>query len=81
MSTLTLILTIADFVACLVTIVSILFQSSDSEGLSGVFAGAADTFFGKDKARSLDSKLSKITTISSIVFIALTFVLTVIAGK
>ncbi len=74
-STLEIILTIADFIVALIVIVSILFQSSESEGLSGVLSGSAETLFGKDKTRSLDSKLSKITTIAAIVFIVITFVL------
>ncbi len=73
--TLQLILTIVDVLVCLVVVLSILFQSSESEGLSGAIAGSAETLFGKDKARSLDAKLSKVTTIAVIVFLVLTFIL------
>jgi len=75
--TLRLILTIVDAVVCLVLIVSVLLQSSKSEGLSSMFGGAAETFFGKDKARSLDAKLARITGIVSVVFLVLTFVIAV----
>ena len=80
-ATLELILTIADFIVALIVIVSILFQSSESEGLSGVLSGSAETLFGKDKKRSLDSKLSKVTTIAAIVFIIITFILCVGSPK
>ena len=80
-STLEIILTVADFVVALILILSILFQSSESEGLSGVLSGSAETLFGKDKTRSLDSKLSKITTIAAIVFIIITFILCVGSPK
>ena len=75
--TLRLILTIVDAVVCLVLIVSVLLQSSKSEGLSSMFGGAAETFFGKDKARSLDAKLGRITTVAAIIFLVLTFVIAV----
>lgn len=75
--TLRLILTIADVLVCLVLIVTVLFQSSKDEGLSSMFGGAAETFFGKDKARSLDAKLGKITGIAAAAFILLTFVIAV----
>ena len=51
----------------LVMTASILLQSSKSAGLSGSIAGGAEKFFGKKKG--IDPLLSKITTISAIVFI------------
>lgn len=75
--TLRLILTIADVLVCLVLIATVLFQSSKDEGLGSMFGGAAETFFGKDKARSLDAKLGKVTAIAAGAFIVLTFVIAV----
>ena len=43
-----------------------------------VIDGAVDTFFGKNKARSLDAKLEKLTTIVAVIFILLTFTLTIL---
>ncbi|MBQ6934404.1 MAG: preprotein translocase subunit SecG, partial [Clostridia bacterium] len=40
--------------------------------------GVADTFFGKNKARSLDAKLEKLTGVLAIAFIVLTFVITLL---
>ena len=75
--TLRLILTIADVLVCIVLIATVLFQSSKDEGLGSMFGGAAETFFGKDNARSLDAKLGKVTAIAAAAFIVLTFVIAV----
>lgn len=52
-------------------IVVVLLQSSKSHGLSGTIAGGAETFFGKSKAQTLDKKLSVVTTVVAVVFVAL----------
>ena len=38
-------------------IVLVLLQESKSAGLSGAIAGGAETFFGKNKSRTMESKL------------------------
>ena len=75
--TVRLVLTIIHVINCVFVVVSILFQSSKSEGLSGAIAGTAETFFGKNRARSLDSKLAKLTAVSAGIFVLLTFVLSI----
>ena len=74
-STVQLVLTIIHVLVCAVLIVTVLFQQSKSDGLGNVFSGSSETFFGKHGARSLDSKLAKLTAISAGLFIVLTFVL------
>ncbi len=68
MQTLNLILTIVQVLLAVVIIVVVLFQSGKSAGLSGAIGGGAETFFGKNKARSMDSMLNKVTIISAILF-------------
>jgi len=75
--TVQLILTILLVIDCVVVIATILFQSSKSEGLSGAIAGTAETFFGKNTARSLDAKLAKVTGICAGLFVALCFILNI----
>ena len=58
-------------VASLVLIVSILLQTSKSDGLSGSIAGGAEQLFGKRKSRGYDALLAKITTVSAIVYIVI----------
>jgi preprotein translocase subunit SecG len=48
-------------------IVSVLFQESKSEGL-GAISGGAEKLWGKTRARTMEAMLSKITTVSAIVF-------------
>lgn len=60
--------------ASLFLVVAILLQSSKSKGISGTIAGGAETFFGKNKGKSLDKKLTLLTTIVSIIFVVLVLV-------
>lgn len=56
-------------VAALFLIVAVLMQHGKQKGLSGTIAGGAETFFGKEKGKSVDKILSKATTIVAIVFV------------
>ena len=66
--------------AFLVIIVSVIIvilvslQESKQQGLSGAIAGAADTFFGKNKGRTMEAQLSKFTKIAGGVFFIHAFV-------
>ena len=51
------------FVAALVAIILVLFQQSNSDGIQGI-TGSSETFFGKNKGQSIESKLKKWTWIS-----------------
>ena len=64
--------------ASILMIVSILLQSSKSDGLSGAIAGGAEQLFGKKKSNTYDAMLSKVTTVSSIAYIILTLVIVTI---
>ncbi len=57
-------------VVALVMIVTVLLQSSESSGL-GAVSGAAETFFGKNKAKGMEAKLALVTKICAIAFVAL----------
>lgn len=56
-------------VSSIVLIISILLQSSNSDGLSGSIAGGAEQLFGKKKSRGYDAILSRITTVSAVVYL------------
>jgi preprotein translocase subunit SecG len=51
-------------------IVIVLLQSGKQSGLSGSIAGGAETFFGKNKGRTIDAMLSKYTAVAAIAFLA-----------
>ena len=75
-STLQLILTVLDVLVCIAMTGLILLQNGKSEGL-GAMSGSSDTFFGMNKGRSLDAKLEKLTIVVAVVFILVTFVLSI----
>jgi len=50
-------------------IVIVLLQSGKQAGLSGSIAGGAETFFGKNKGRTIDALLSKCTAVAAIGFL------------
>ncbi|HHW30230.1 MAG TPA: preprotein translocase subunit SecG [Clostridiaceae bacterium] len=56
-------------------IVMVLFQSAKSTGLSGTIAGGAETFFGKNKGKTIDALLSKYTSFVAIAFLVVSLVL------
>lgn len=72
------VLTIVHVILAIILIAVVLFQSGKSAGLSGSIAGGAETFFGKNKARTMDGMLAKLTGIVAILFIVTSFVLSII---
>ena len=60
--------------AAVFLIAVVLFQSNKDKGLSGAIAGGSDTFYGKNKAKTADKMLSRITIVVAIVFAALVLV-------
>lgn len=68
------ILTILYVLDCLGLIVVVLMQEGKSGGL-GSLTGAADTYWGKNKGRTMEGALSKITIALATVFIVLSLVL------
>ena len=71
----TVILNIIYIIISLSMVVIVLLQSAKSAGLSGSIAGGAETFFGKNKGRTVDAMLSKYTTFAAVAFIILSVVL------
>ena len=61
--------------ASLVLIVVVLMQEGNKQGL-GVIGGAAETFLGKNKAKSYEGKLLNITRIAAVLFVILAVVST-----
>ena len=56
-------------------IVMVLLQSGKSAGLSGSIAGGAETFFGKNKGRTIDALLGKYTSFAAIAFLVTSIIL------
>ncbi len=50
-------------------IIIVLLQHGKQAGLSGSIAGGAETFFGKNKGRTIDAILSKLTSVAAVIFL------------
>lgn len=60
-----------------VLIAVVLMQHGKQEGLSGAIAGGAETFFGRNKGRTIDAMLKKVTTVVACLFVISSIVLAV----
>lgn len=74
MSAIQYVLAIAVILVSIAIILLVLMQESKSEGLSGAIAGGAESFFGKNKGRTMEAKLVKFTKIAGVVFFVLALV-------
>lgn len=74
MGALRIILTIVFIIVCIALVILVLMQEGKTAGL-GAVSGAAETYWGKNKGRSMESKLVKITTGLAVGFMLLVVVL------
>ena len=71
-----IILTIIFILICIALTALVLLQEGKSAGL-GAISGAAETYWGKNKGRSMEGNLLKITKILAIVFIVMAVLLNI----
>ena len=69
-----ILLTIVFIIVCLALIGIVLLQEGKSAGL-GAIAGAAESYWGKNKGRSMEGKLELGTKVCAALFIVLSVVL------
>ena len=74
MAVLRTILTVIFVIICIALTVLVLMQEGKQQGLGSV-AGMADTYWGKNKGRSMEGALVKITTGLAVGFMVLAVVL------
>ncbi len=74
MEILKMIITIIFAIDCIALVVVVLLQEGKSAGL-GAIAGAADSFWGQNKGRSMEGSLVKITKVLAVLFLVLAIVL------
>lgn len=67
-------LTVVFIIVCVSLVVLVLMQEGKSAGL-GTISGAAETYWGKNKGRSMEGLLVKITKVLAVSFILLALVL------
>ena len=75
MTALRVIVTVLYVLICVALVVLVLFQESKTQGLSGTINGVAETYWGKNKGRSMEGALEKGTKILAALFIVLSVVL------
>ena len=68
------ILTVIFAIDCIALTVVVLMQEGKSQGL-GAIAGAADTYWGKNKGRTMEGGLVKATSLMGVLFFVLAVVL------
>lgn len=65
---------VLDVLICIALVALVMFQEGNTRGI-GIIDGGADTFFGHNKGRSIDSLLKKLTTGLVVVLVVLTVAL------
>ena len=76
MAVLKIVLTVVYIIVSIALVILVLMQEGKSAGL-GSISGAAETYWGKNKGRSMDGMLVKITKWLAIAFILLSVVLNI----
>lgn len=74
MAVLRIILTIVFIVVSLALLIIVLMQEGKSAGL-GAISGAAETYWGKAKGKSMEGMLVKVTKVLAVLFIVLAAIL------
>lgn len=74
MGALRIVLTILFIIVCIAITVLVLMQEGKQAGL-GAIAGAAESYWGKNKGRSMEGTLLKLTKILAVLFIGLAVIL------
>lgn len=75
MEVLRTIITVLFVLVCIVLTVIVLMQEGKNNGLSGAISGSSETYWSKNKGRSMEGKLGNITKILAVVFFIMTIVL------
>ena len=71
-------LIVLQVLASIAIIVSVMMQPSKSNGLSGLIAGSSDTFFAKNKTKTFESVLARVTVVAAIFFVITTVMLNIV---
>ena len=76
MKTVQVIVTVLMMIASLALIVSVLMQKGDAEGISALSGGGGvNSFFDKNKSKTLEGRLAMMTKASAVAFVVLGLVL------
>lgn len=73
--TLMRVITVIFALICLLLTVVILLQEGKQAGLGGTISGAAESYWGKNKGRSMEGNLEKITKVAVVLFFVIAIIL------
>lgn len=74
MEVLRIVLTIIFILVCIALVVLVLMQEGKSAGL-GDISGVAESYWGKNKGRSMEGRLVKITKVLAVLFMVFAIIL------
>ncbi len=69
-----LVLNILFIIICVALVVLVLMQEGKSQGLAAL-NGGSDSYWGKNKGRSMEGRLAKITTVVCTLFVVVALIL------
>ena len=75
MITLLRVLSVIYIIICVVITVVILLQEGKQAGLTGAISGAADSYWGKNKGRSMEGGLVMATRVLAVLFVLISLLL------
>ncbi len=65
-------------ICAIFVILVVMFQPGNSSGV-GALGGQTETFLGKNKSKTFEHRMRKLTIISSVIFVVLCIVFTIVA--
>ena len=69
---------IIDIIICVALTAMVLIQTGKTSGLSGALGGGGDTFLAKNKSKTLDAMLARMTKWGAAAFIIITLILNIV---
>lgn len=73
-----IILVVFQVITSIVLIVAVLMQPSKTQGITGMIQGGSETFFAKNKTRTFEATMSRLTIISATLFALITIAINLI---
>lgn len=76
-----MLVTLVSIVFCIVCVILsaiVLMQEGNEQGLGSAYGSSSDTYWSKNKGRSAEGLLTKLTTACAVFFLVLAFVLNIL---
>ncbi|SUY46468.1 preprotein translocase subunit SecG [Clostridium putrefaciens] len=71
-------LLVLEFILALALMIVVLMQPSKADGLKGFITGGSETFFSKNKSRTKEALLVKLTVVTAVLFAITTIALNIV---